>query len=99
MGLNVMAFALGYVLQVRYAWVLSTIVGLIMLGGLANPNLALFKRFYLGALKPRGIVKPNVVQDDATPHQFSQGVGGAFLILATLTFRSGPAQACRALMW
>ena len=99
MGLNVLAFALGYVLQLRYAWVLSTAVGLIMLGGIANPRLALFKQFYLRALKPRGIVKPNVVVEDATPHQFAQGVGGAFLMVATAVFLAGAAEVGWVLVW
>jgi hypothetical protein len=99
MGVNILAFALGFVLQVKYAWVLSTVVGLIMLGGIANPSLALFKRFYLGVLKPRGIVKPNVVQEDATPHQFAQGVGGAFLMFATLAFLAGAVEAGWVLVW
>jgi len=88
-GINVVAFALGFVLQVKYAWVLSTLVGLVMLGGIANDNLAIFKRFYLGVLKPRGIVKPNVVQEDVAPHQFAHGVGGSFLMVATIAFLAG----------
>ena len=99
MGLNVLAFALGFVLQVRYAWVLSTAVGLIMLAGIANPNLALFKQFYVRVLKPSGIVKPSVVQEDATPHQFAQGVGGAFLMVATLAFLVGAVEAGWVLVW
>jgi hypothetical protein len=98
-GGNVVAFALGFVLQVKYAWLLSTLVGLIMLGGLANPKLALFKRFYLGVLKPRGIVKPNVAQEDATPHQFAQGVGGSFLMLATIAFLAGAVLVGWILVW
>jgi hypothetical protein len=99
MGINIVAFALGFALQVRYAWLLSTLAGLIMLGGLANSDLALFKRFYMGVLKPRGIVKPNVVQEDATPHQFAQGVGGSFLMLATLAFLLGAGAAGWVLVW
>ena len=98
-GLNVVAFALGFVLQVRYAWVLSLLVGLIMLGGIANPNLALFKQFYLRVLKPRGIVKPNVVQEDATPHQFAQGVGGSFLLASALAFLFGATEVGWVLVW
>jgi hypothetical protein len=95
----VLAFALGFVLQVRYAWLLSTLVGLIMLGGIGTPRLALFKQFYLAVLKPRGIVKPNVVQEDATPHQFAQGVGGAFLMAATAAFVAGASGLGWLLVW
>jgi hypothetical protein len=99
MGLNVVAFALGFVLQVRYAWVLSLVVGLIMLGGIANPNLALFRQFYLQVLKPRGVVKPNVVQEDATPHQFAQGVGGSFLLASAVAFLLGATEVGWVLVW
>jgi hypothetical protein len=98
-GLNVVAFALGFVLQLRYAWVLSLIVGLIMLGGIANPNLALFRQFYLQVLKPRGVVKPNVVQEDATPHQFAQGVGGSFLLASAVAFLLGATEVGWVLVW
>jgi Domain of unknown function (DUF4395) len=97
--MNVLAFAFGFVLQVRYAWLLSTLVGLIMLGGIASPRLALFKQVYLKVLRPRGIVKPNVVQEDATPHQFAQGVGGAFLMAATLAFAAGAGEVGWVLVW
>jgi len=98
-GLNLVAFVLGFVLQVRSAWLLSTLVGLVMLGGIATPHLALFKQFYLKVLRPRGIVKPNVVQEDATPHQFAQGVGGAFLMAATVAFFAGALEAAWVLVW
>ena len=99
MSINIVAFAVGFALQVRFAWILSTLVGLLMLGGLASSDLALFKRFYLGVLKPRGIVKPNVVEEDATPHQFAQGVGGSFLIFATIAFLAGAAEVGWILVW
>jgi hypothetical protein len=99
MGLNVVAFALGFVLQVRYAWVLSLAVGLVMLAGIVSPDLALFKQFYLRVLKPRGIVKPNVVQEDATPHQFAQGVGGSFLLASAVAFLAGATEVGWVLVW
>jgi hypothetical protein len=98
-GLNLVAFALGFVLQVRYAWVLSLAVGLVMLGGIASPSLALFKQFYLRVLKPRGIVKPTVVQEDATPHQFAQGVGGSFLLASAAAFVAGAGEVGWVLVW
>jgi len=88
-GLNVIAFALGFVLQLRYAWLLVPLVAVIMLAGVVNPSYNLFRQFYLRVLKPAGVVKPNVVQEDATPHQFAQGVGGAFLLAATASFVFG----------
>jgi hypothetical protein len=70
-----------------------------MLGGIANPNLALFRQFYLQVLKPRGVVKPNVVQEDATPHQFAQGVGGSFLLASAVAFLLGATEVGWVLVW
>ena len=98
-GLNVLAFGLGFVLQVGWAWLLVPLVGAIMLAGVANPNLNLFRQFYLRVLKPGGIVKPNVAQEDPTPHQFAQGVGGTFLMASTLSFLLGASGVGWVLSW
>jgi hypothetical protein len=98
-GLNVIAFALGFVLQVGWAWLLVPLVGAIMLAGVVNPNYNLFRQFYLRVLKPAGVVKPNVAQEDPTPHQFAQGVGGAFLAAATLSFILGATAVGWVLAW
>ena len=89
MGINIMAFALGFVLQVRPAWVLAPLVGVIMLLGVANPELGLFRQLYLRVLKPRGLVGPRVVEEDPAPHQFAQVVGAVFLVGAGVAFALG----------
>jgi hypothetical protein len=65
---------------------LVAFVGIVMLLGTFVPRLSLFKAVYLTILKPRGIVKPDVKDDNPEPHLFAQGVGGAFLTAATLAF-------------
>ncbi|MGI8608779.1 MAG: DUF4395 domain-containing protein [Candidatus Dormibacteria bacterium] len=89
MGVNVLAFALGFVLQVRLAWLLAPAVGVVMLLGVINPNLGLFRQLYLRVLKPRGVVKPRVVEEDPAPHQFAQVVGAVFLLGAGAAFAAG----------
>ena len=89
MGINILAFALGFVLQVRLAWVLAPLVGVIMLLGVANPELGLFRQLYLRVLKPRGLVQPRVVEEDPAPHQFAQAVGAVFLLVAGAAFALG----------
>ena len=42
-------------------------------------------------LKPAGLLRPDLVADEAQPHLFAQGVGAIFLLLATLAFLSGNA--------
>ena len=55
-------------------------VGLVLAVGTIFPAAALFKQIYLKLLKPNNILRPNLVDDDPAPHQFAQGVGGAFLL-------------------
>jgi hypothetical protein len=99
MGLNVLAFALGFVLQVKGSWLLSPLVGLVMLAGVLNPEFGLFRQLYMRVLKPRGIVKPRVIEEDATPHQFAQAVGAAFLLGAGITFAVGATTLAWVLVW
>ncbi|HEV1997185.1 MAG TPA: DUF4395 domain-containing protein [Candidatus Dormibacteraeota bacterium] len=89
MGINVLAFALGFVLQVRLAWLLAPLVGIVMLVGVINPDLGLFRQLYLRFLKPRGVVQARVVEEDPAPHQFAQVVGAVFLLGAGAAFALG----------
>ena len=98
-GLNVIAFALGYVLQVQYAWLLVPLVGVVMLAGVASKDLNLFRLLYLKVLKPAGIVKPRVSHEDAAPHRFANALGGTFLILSSLSFVLGLSGAGWVLSW
>jgi len=51
----------------------------VMLIGTIFPYAGLFKLVYKYIVKPIGIVKPNIVEEDNSPHQFAQGLGGIFL--------------------
>jgi len=99
MSINILAFALGFVLQLRLAWVLAPLVGFIMLLGVVNPELGLFRQLYLRVLKPRGLVGPRVVEEDPTPHQFAQVVGAVFLLGAGAAFALGGIGLGWALTW
>lgn len=66
-------------------------LALLMLLGTWRPSLALFKQVYFRVLKPRGIVRPNLVPDSPTPHNFAQGLGGVFLVVASLLLPVAPA--------
>jgi hypothetical protein len=35
-------------------------------------------------LKPAGLLKANIINDDPAPHQFAQGVGALFLLTSAL---------------
>src|ERR1700681_2255422 len=67
----------------RPALVLIPLLSIVLLLGTFAPQYALFKQFYFKVLKPRGIVKPRPVQDRPEPHNFAQGLGGVFLVVAS----------------
>jgi len=62
---------------------LIPLLAIVLLLGTFVPQLALFKQLYFRVLKPAGIVKPHPVQDRPEPHNFAQGLGGVFLVLAS----------------
>lgn len=68
---------------------LVAFVGAVMLIGTIFPGAGLFKRIYRHVLKPAGIARPDVVPDNPEPHNFSQGLGGAFLAGSTLALVLG----------
>ena len=84
----------GIILTVLVAWagsafawpfvLLIPALAVVMLLGTWRPELALFKQLYFRVLKPRGIVRPRVIQDSPTPHNFAQGLGGVFAVVATV---------------
>ena len=63
----------------------------VLLIGTASPRLALFKQLYFQVLKPRGIVKPLPVAESPAPHNFAQGLGGVFLVAASVLLVAAPA--------
>lgn len=70
---------------------LVALVAAVMLIGTWWPGAGLFKLLYARGLKPAGLLKPNVVADEAQPHLFAQGVGGIFLVASLLAFAAGSA--------
>jgi hypothetical protein len=72
---------LGFLLDQPY---LVLLVGLVLAVGTVLPQAALFKLIYLKLLKPAGLLKANVINDDSAPHQFAQGVGALFLLTSAL---------------
>lgn len=81
-GLSLLAFI------VDNMW-LAAFVGVVMLLGTAVPSLALFKRIYQHALRPAGLVKPDVIIDNPEPHRFAQGFGGTVVALAVVSLLAG----------
>ena len=76
----------------NWPWLVA-LVAVVMLVGTFAPDAGLFKQFYSRVLRPAGLLKPDVVADDPQQHLFAQGVGGTFLLLASLAFVLGWAAA------
>ena len=70
------------------AWLVA-LVAVVLLLGTAVPSLSLFKRIYQHILRPVGLVKPNIIEDNPEPHRFSQGLGGIFLTMSSIALLSG----------
>ena len=66
-------------------------LAVVMLLGSLRPELALFIQLYSRVLRPRGIVKPRPVEDSPVPHNFAQGLGGVFLVVASVLLPVLPA--------
>src|SRR6202049_3412107 len=93
--------AVGYVTGLAYpgaAWVLP-VLAVMMLAGVASPSLNLPRQLYVHVLRPWGIVKPRVVQEDPAPHRFAQLVGGVFLVAASIFVITGVLLVAWVLAW
>ena len=66
-----------------FLWLIPALAVVLLLGTFA-PRLAPFKQFYFRVLKPRGMVKPQPVQDRPEPHNFAQGMGGVVTAIASV---------------
>lgn len=71
---------IGFLFNQPY-WVLF--VGLVLAIGAISAQAGLFKQVYQKILKPNGLLKANIIDDDPAPHQFSQGVGALFLLTSS----------------
>jgi|GEM_PF-184601 hypothetical protein len=76
-SLNIAAFVL------NLPW-LAALVALVMLTGSVF-SVPGFGFVYQAALKPLGLVKPEVLPDNPEPHRFAQGLGGVFMLAGALS--------------
>lgn len=81
------------------SWIVAAFVATVMLLGTVSPSLALFKQIYVRLLKPRGVLKPDVVEDNPEPHRFAQGFGGVVVSLGVLALLLGATVLGWALAW
>ncbi len=91
----------GYVIGLAYsqiAWILP-VLAVMMLAGVASPSLNVPRILYTKVLRPSGIVKPRIAQEDPAPHRFAQLVGGVFLAVASVFVITGLLLAAWVLAW
>jgi len=77
---------------------LAALVMLAMLAGalLGQPGFGFVYRY---ALKPAGLVKPEVLLDHPQPHRFAQGLGGLFMAGGVLALNLGAEALGWGLVW
>jgi len=78
-GSIVIFTALAFLLNIPW---LVAFTAVVMLTGTIFSKAGLFKLTYKYIVKPTGLIKPNVVEEDNSPHQFAQGLGGVFLAVS-----------------
>ena len=71
-----------------WTWLVA-FVAVVMAVGTIWPHAGLFKLLYARLLKPAGLLKPDVIEDEPQPHLFAQGVGAVVLGIALLGFAIG----------
>ncbi|HEX9371897.1 MAG TPA: DUF4395 domain-containing protein [Roseiflexaceae bacterium] len=85
-ALIIALLALAFVLD--QPW-LVVFVCAVMALGTAIPQAALFQRLYRDVLRPAGLLKPDLHDEDAAPHRFAQGLGAAVLLVASIALLAG----------
>lgn len=69
-------------------WLVAFVCAVMALGT-ALPQAALFQRIYRDVLRPAGLLKPDVHEEDPAPHRFAQGMGAAMLLAASVALFAG----------
>jgi len=72
----------------NWTWLVA-LTAAVMLIGTIWPAASLFKLIYARLLRPAGLLRPDVIQDDPAPHLFAQGLGGLVLLAATVALIAG----------
>jgi hypothetical protein len=77
---------------------LAFVTALFLLAGtfLGKPG---FLFIYSRILRPLGLAKPRIYEDNPEPHRFSQGLGGTFILAGSLALMVGATVIGWALVW
>ncbi len=94
-GVIIVLLLLGFILN---APALAAVVAFFMLGGTAIGRPGFFFVYTL-LLRPLGIARPDVLQDNPEPHRFAQGFGGVVAAGSAVLLFTGAALAGWLLTW
>ena len=86
-------------LWVRQTVAVLPVLALMMLAAVVSPRANVPRLLYLHWLKPARIVLPRPHQEDPAPHRFAQGVGGVFLVAASVFALAGLTLVAWVLAW
>jgi hypothetical protein len=90
-GLSILAFIL------NLPWLVAAVALVMAVGTVTKvPGFGFVYRLFL---KPRGLVKPDVLEDNPEPHRFAQGFGAVVLGLAAFALFLGAATFGWILVW
>lgn len=90
-GLGVLAFIL------NLPWLVVLVALVMAVGTVAKiPGFGFVYRLFL---KPRGLVKPDILEDNPEPHRFAQGFGAVVLGLASVALFLGASTLGWMLVW
>lgn len=64
-------------------------IAAVMVIGALFPSARLFVLVYKHVLKPAGIIKPDVIEDNPEPHRFAMGLGGIVTTAASVALLAG----------
>lgn len=96
MALTIAILLIAFVLD---SWVLVAFVAIAQLmGGLGLP-VAPYRLIYQHIVKPAGIAKPHIIEDNPEPHRFAMLVGALFNGVAVLALFAGASALAWILVW
>lgn len=95
-ALTIVLLLIGFVFD---SWILVALVAVAqLLGGLGLP-FAPYRLIYQHIVKPAGLIKPHIIEDNPEPHRFAMLVGAIFNGLATLALLTNAPTIAWVLVW
>ncbi len=95
-ALTILLLLAGFVLN---SPLLVGIVALAQFLGAVDSPYAPYRLFYQRVVKPSGLVKPHVINDNPEPHRFAMLIGAAFNAVAVVLLIAGVPLVAWALVW